>query len=371
MLRSIAKTCFACAYTWTGVRRLQDERPVPFISCYHRVVENFDRSRRRTIPSMLISTEMLERHIDWLSKRYEFASLDDIGAHLETGRPFSKPVTAITFDDGYSDVYHHAYPLLKRKGIPAAVFVVTGLVGTGKPQIFDRLYFLLRLLYIHGLPLAPTVVSALGPMGIDAGSLKTLRSMDSEPFEVMTTLLTALPQHQIESALAALESHVTFKRELLDEVAPLTWDMIETMHRGGITIGSHTKSHRLLTSESIEITEMELLESKLELESKLKTRIAHFAYPDGRFNPAVVQAVKAVGYRYAYGICQARDSRWPLLTIPRKVLWERSCANLIGRFSPVIMNCQVNGIFDGRGPCEHRHEAEVAGCNYSAHVSTR
>src|SRR5947207_2002423 len=114
MLRSIAKTCFACAYTWSGRTRLATARSenaaaMPFIVCYHRVVENFKRSRTAAIPSMLISTAMLERHIDWLAKRYSFYSLDEIGSRLEHGEPFEKPAAAITFDDGYSDVYHHAY----------------------------------------------------------------------------------------------------------------------------------------------------------------------------------------------------------------------------------------------------------------------
>ena len=89
---------------------------MPFIAGYHRIVENFDRSKKSTVPSMLTSLAMLERHIDWLSKRFTFVSLDEIALHLEAGRPFRRPPAAITFDDGYGDVYYHAYPLLKRKG---------------------------------------------------------------------------------------------------------------------------------------------------------------------------------------------------------------------------------------------------------------
>jgi peptidoglycan/xylan/chitin deacetylase (PgdA/CDA1 family) len=360
MLRSIAKTCVACAYTWTGAARVVSRRartggPEPFIVCYHRVVENFDRSVSGTIPSMLISTAMLERHIDWLAKRFSFVSLDDIGSQLETGRPFRKPAAAITFDDGYSDVFHHAYPILKRKGIPAAVFVVTGLVGTGRPQIFDRLYLLLRLLYIHGLPLAPTVAHALEGIGIDDVSMRRLSATENEPFRIMTTLLSALPQQDIERVLPALERHVSLGNESLDEIAPLTWEMIKTMQHGGITIGSHTESHRLLTSESLETIRTELLDSKRALEDQLKASVTHFAYPDGRFNPMVVEAVKSAGYQYAYGICNSRDGGNPLLTIPRKVLWERSCLNALGRFSSAVMNCHVNWIFDATNGCGHDH----------------
>src|SRR6185436_711412 len=161
----------------------------------------FNRSRRRAIPSMLISTEMLERHLDWIARRFSFVSLDDIGAHLSANEPFRRPVAALTFDDGYSDVYHHAYPLLRRKGIPAAVFVVTSLIGTGRPQIFDRFYLLLRLLYIHGAPLAQTVAVALRTKGFDSTALEKLNGADNEPFTVMTTVLNALPQEQIEVVL--------------------------------------------------------------------------------------------------------------------------------------------------------------------------
>jgi peptidoglycan/xylan/chitin deacetylase (PgdA/CDA1 family) len=360
MLRSVGKSFVACAYNWSGAARQIIARgtsapAVPFIVCYHRVVENYDRSRRSTIPAMLISSAMLERHIDWLARGFTFLSLDEIGYHLEYGEPFLKPAVAITFDDGYSDVYRHAYPLLKRKGVPAAVFVVTGVIGTGRPQIFDRFYLLLRLLYIHGAPLAQTVASALRSKGFDTTAVQRLSGANNEPFRVMTAVLNALPQDQIEIVLAALEERVYVRRDQLEEIAPLTWEMIEKMHCDGITIGSHTMSHRLLTSETLETARAELLGSKLVLEDRLHSRINHFAYPDGRFNPSVVQAVKAAGYRYGYGICHSRDPNLPLLTIPRKVLWERSCLNMLGRFSAAVMNCHVHWVFDRNSRCEHDH----------------
>jgi peptidoglycan/xylan/chitin deacetylase (PgdA/CDA1 family) len=360
MLRSLGKSCFAYAYTWgDAARRVvvggRRAPAIPFIACYHRVVENFDRSRRATIPSMLISTSMLERHIDWMAKRFSLVSLDDLGHYLERGKCFPKPPAAITFDDGYSDVYHHAYPMLMRKGIPAAVFVVTGLIGTRQPQIWDRFYLLLRRLYLYGAPLAETVAEALRAKGFDASRVQSLSGSANEPFHVMGAVLNALPQDQIESLIDRLEEIVHLKRDQMEDIAPLTWTMIETMHRGGIEFGSHTISHPLLTNETLDTARSELLGSKLMLEERLNTPVHHFAYPDGRFNPVVVQAVKAAGYRYAFGICHSRDENLPLLTIPRKVLWERSCLNMLGRFSSSVMNCQTHWVFGGRGRCEHDH----------------
>jgi peptidoglycan/xylan/chitin deacetylase (PgdA/CDA1 family) len=369
MLRSVGKTCLAAAYTAArsagSLTRPASAIPSsPFIICYHRVVENFKRSSQTAIPSMLICTKMFERHLDWLSKRFSIVSLDEIGRHLESDHRFPRPPAAITFDDGYGDVYHHGFPLLKRKGIPAAVFVVTDLVGTGKPQIFDRLYFVLRVLQARHLPLDETVGGVAREVGISTADMRvTSASCEDEAFQVMTLLLNQLPRATVETIMTALEQRMQLDQTEAEELAPLTWGMIETMHRSGITIGSHTKSHALLTSESLEAATRQLVESKTALESRLNDKIRHFAYPDGRFNPDVVRAVNATGYRFAYSICSQRDSQYPLLTIPRKVLWERACLNAWGTFSATIMSCHAHGVFDLKDRCEHDHSIRLGEVN--------
>jgi peptidoglycan/xylan/chitin deacetylase (PgdA/CDA1 family) len=362
MLRSIAKSCFAAAYTATHARRSVES---PFIICYHRVVEDFERSAGGTIPAMLISKGMFERHLDWVAKRFSILSLDEIGLHLAAGRAFRRPPAAITFDDGYADVYRHAFPLLQKKGIPAAVFVVTGFIGTGRPQMFDRLHMALQSLRSKGAPLGSSVLAVLRSLDISTDGLARI-SADHDCFQLMTTLLNSLPQEQIIWLLAALEQESVLDRAVLEDLSPVDWDMVRTMHRNGVTIGSHTDSHVLLTSESMETARLELLRSKQALESQLKTEINHFAYPDGRFNGALVQAVNSAGYRFAYGICGRQDKALPLLTIPRKVLWERACVNALGRFSSSIMNCQAIGAFDAKDRCEHDHSViEAEGANGS------
>jgi peptidoglycan/xylan/chitin deacetylase (PgdA/CDA1 family) len=334
----MAKTCVACAYAWTGgyrprLKHWSRKDTQPFIVGYHRVVESFDRSKSNAIPALLISATMLERHIDWIAKRYAIASIDDIARHLEANQPFLKPTAAVTFDDGYSDVYEYAFPLLQRKGIPSAVFVVTDLMGTGRPQIFDRLYLVLRRMQQSRLPLQF--------MGLS----------EADALKLMTLALNTFPQAEIEAALTSLERRFPIESDELEGMAPLTWDMVRRMDRAGVTIGSHTASHCLLPSESIETARRELVSSRLTLQAELGHHVGHFAYPDGRYNPEVVEAVARAGYWCAYSICDSRDARYPLLTIPRKMLWERSCLNALERFSPTVMNWLVNR----KQRCEHDH----------------
>src|ERR1051325_308344 len=250
MIRSIGKTCFAYAYKLADARRFvlrQTHGPARFVVCYHRVVDDFERSSQTTIPSMLISTRMLERHLDWLAKRFTLMSLDDVARQLESGRPFERPAAAITFDDGYSDDYHHAYPLLKRKGIPAAFFVVTGLVDSGKPQIFDRLYVLLSLLQTRRMPIAATVFRALQAAGIEKRG--QIDNSSHDPFTVMTYILNDFPQRQGERAITLLEAELSVDRHVVKEMIPLTWGMLkEKKLRGGRTWGVDTRSHLFSSS---------------------------------------------------------------------------------------------------------------------------
>ena len=147
MIRTSIKTAVASALYRTGIDRavgaLSGARHTPLVIGYHRVVENFEESAQNPIPSASCSRDMLQRHLDWIGRRYRFVGLDELGVMLESGDAITEPVAAITFDDGYQDFYDHAVPVLQRKGVPAALFVVTGLVGTTQGQTPNRLYRLL------------------------------------------------------------------------------------------------------------------------------------------------------------------------------------------------------------------------------------
>src|SRR5262249_55924561 len=93
------------------IRLMSGSRRLPLVVGYHRVVDD-GRQRRRSITApMLVGRGMFERQLDWIGRRFRFASLDELGARLESGDPFEVPTATITFDDGYRDMYEHAYPV--------------------------------------------------------------------------------------------------------------------------------------------------------------------------------------------------------------------------------------------------------------------
>ena len=93
---------------------------------YHRVAP-----RPREDPwGNFVSPGTFESHLRWLRMRgYQSVSLNAVASALEGGTPLPRRSVAITFDDGYLDTYQYAFPLLRRHGFDAAVFLVSDAIG--------------------------------------------------------------------------------------------------------------------------------------------------------------------------------------------------------------------------------------------------
>jgi peptidoglycan/xylan/chitin deacetylase (PgdA/CDA1 family) len=266
----------------------------------------------------------------------------------------------VTFDDGYRDVYLNAFPILKRKGVPAAVFVVTDIVGTETPPLHDRIYAALAMAFDRWDSPARTLSERLVRLDIAPGAARTVRLANPGVFATMRALFDALNQAEIEALTSSIESEFPDLSSSLDEAKPLTWEMLSEMSETGLTIGSHTKSHALLTAEESEHVREEVLQSRDALQNRLGIVPRHFAYPDGRFDVRTAKIV-AAGYPFAYTICRHQLAEYPQMTIPRKMLWENSCTNSSGQFSPAVMNCQVHGMFDWISGCGQAHQGVAKG----------
>jgi peptidoglycan/xylan/chitin deacetylase (PgdA/CDA1 family) len=325
----------------------------PLILGYHRIVDDFDRTSRDEMPSMLTSARMFERHLDLVGRHFRFATLDEIGEHLASGRPFTKPVAAVTFDDGYRDNYEQAFPILKRKGIPAAVFVVTDLIGKSRWQIHDKLFHLVTKAFSAWDDPRREMTALLRTLDLPADVLLRNRAATSAPMAMVSALLPDLSMADLVRLMATLEATTG---NGFDNIAlSLTWPMIVEMHRAGITIGSHTRRHVSLPAETTETVVAELAGSKQTIEEHIDAPVVHFAYPGGQFTPRDVEALETAGYRFGYTACPHRDVRHPTLTIERLLLWEGSSVDGDGRFSPAILRCQVHDLWPPARTCGRVH----------------
>ena len=95
---------------------------------------------KRTIPILLyhhvapdreITSEALERQLRYLlDQGYESVAMDDVLAHVEGRLSLDKRAFAVTFDDGYADNWFCAFPVLRKLGVKATMYLVTEKVET-------------------------------------------------------------------------------------------------------------------------------------------------------------------------------------------------------------------------------------------------
>jgi peptidoglycan/xylan/chitin deacetylase (PgdA/CDA1 family) len=284
-----------------------------------------------------------------------------VGAHVSSGRPFDDPVAAITFDDGYRDVYENAFPYLKRKGIPAAVFVVTDLIDQPLWQTHDRLYYLVEKTFNTSADARGVLFELMTELDLPTAQIFRRGSVTSS-MSAVSALLPVLRHADVVRLMNRLEARIgspfaagagPVRRP--DAETILTWPMIHEMRRAGVTIGSHTRTHVCLPAEKPDDIREELEGSKRILEAELGETIDHFAYPGGQFTPSIVRALHDAGYRYGYTACPHGDATYPALTLERLLLWEGSSIGAAGEFSPAVFNCQIHDLWPPARRCERTH----------------
>ncbi|GBF35523.1 polysaccharide deacetylase [Desulfocucumis palustris] len=77
-----------------------------------------------------VTPRSFDRQLRFLKKKgFHSISLVDLAEYFKRGRPLPKKPVVITFDDGYLDNYTYAFPILKKYGMTATVFVVADTIG--------------------------------------------------------------------------------------------------------------------------------------------------------------------------------------------------------------------------------------------------
>jgi peptidoglycan/xylan/chitin deacetylase (PgdA/CDA1 family) len=104
------------------------ELSIPILM-YHSISDQ-DESRTRAYFRTCTRPRVFADQMAYLhSQGHSTCSLEEALANLSAGtRAETKPVV-ITFDDGYSDFYREAFPVLNRYGFSATVFLPTAYIG--------------------------------------------------------------------------------------------------------------------------------------------------------------------------------------------------------------------------------------------------
>jgi peptidoglycan/xylan/chitin deacetylase (PgdA/CDA1 family) len=203
-----------------------------------------------------------ERQLRYLRDHYAVVSLDDLLSHHHGGTPLPPRALLITFDDGDRTVYEHGLPLHRQYGLPAVLFVITGLIGTEEP-------FWWKKIELHYAATGRPTTEARQKIN----ELKTVTD------GVRREFLATLPDYR----------QAQLRPKELGELA-----------QAGIAIANHTVTHPLIDRCSEDRMGQEVGRAADYLEGVDGAYPKVFAYPNGNANAVTEDILRREGIELAF-----------------------------------------------------------------------
>jgi peptidoglycan/xylan/chitin deacetylase (PgdA/CDA1 family) len=263
----------------------------PIILMYHRVAD---------IPvdpwGLAVHPARFEEQIARLKRLRRVVHLHEL-LDLERNRaPSDKPLAAVTFDDGYHDVYSNARPVLQRLDCPMTLFVTTGIIGTDREFWWDAVARV--FLEIEKLPESLTL-DITGKECRWAVPPFPEREARDRIFREVWGRLRVLPHDAQMKLLAEIGEWSSCDLAAREMHRVMTAQEVRNISDGLIAIGAHTLTHPTLPAHNADVQFREIAESRRACEELAGTAVRTFAYPFGDHSDATVRAVREAGFDLA------------------------------------------------------------------------
>jgi peptidoglycan/xylan/chitin deacetylase (PgdA/CDA1 family) len=213
----------------------------------------------------LISQEYFEEVLTYLvDNKFEFVNISDIQK-----RKNNKKLVALTFDDGYSDNFEYALPILQKHKVTATFFPILNPCVNNTVLPLDSYY-----------------------QSIDEMILTDVKRKDYISGDIKKIFYWSKPEEQEKFI------KTSFKEIQKNRVSYLQTSQIRYLADNGFEIGSHSVTHSLFTAEYMDENQMifELKQSKNSLELITGKPVNSFCFPSGYYNELGLKLAKENGY---------------------------------------------------------------------------
>lgn len=341
-MKKIVKWLLAIILYYSGLLRLFEYfngylRDSWWILEYHRISDAKEDIFKMTVPR-----RHFQRQMRFLRKKYNIIPIGDALEHLRSRRGLPRRSLSIIFDDGYKDVYYNALPILEKYNIKATVFLTTDYVDKDGMLWFDEVFELVR-------------ASSVKQVSIQVGAGKEFydlsRKKDRAQFVLrLLSIVKQIKPKERKEYLSQLKDLLEVKDINCPSRRLLSWDEIKELSASGMEIGSHGRSHTILTVLSSSEMDAEIGESKSVIEQHTGVEVSVFSYPNGKeedFNDLIVSKLYHAGYKGAcMNILGGNKGRIDYYRLKRRGIELDSSHLFFGMFSRALFACEVSGIFD-------------------------
>lgn len=247
---------------------------------YHRIGRAEDSPELNPV-TLSATPEGFERQMAMVVRRYTVVGIDEVIASVTEARPLPPRAVLITFDDAYDCFARHAWPVLRKYGAAATMFVPTAFPDSQREFWWDA---------VHRILDASAEVGRLAtPAGeFDTGTVESRRRANHR-----------LAEWAARTPFDAVEAWLESQREawgLSRLAAPvMSWDAIRELAAEGAAFAPHSRTHPPLTCVSPSRLRDEIVGSISDLKTQLLNPAPAFAYPGGFVSPRIVNETAAAG----------------------------------------------------------------------------
>ena len=280
------------------------------ILTYHRVLSSKELDVEYIQPGMYVTAETFEMHMRFIKHYFSVLSFADLL------RLWSEPTwddeqryCVVTFDDGWLDNYTNALPILRRNALPATVFVPTSFIGTDRWFWPEKIAWLCHHAARHNEERWREATDALrrelswiGQLGIP---------IDGTDADAIIEGCKRLTQEQIDALVAAWTRQLGVV--LPRERQVINWAEAQEMSSAGVSFGSHSATHRILTHLDPHEVHREVDGSLKALRERPVATVPVFCYPNGDWSEELGRSVETAGYAAATTTRFGYEGRAPSL----------------------------------------------------------
>lgn len=274
------------------LRQLRVNRGL-LVLAYHRVGNPHDCPYNEDLYS--VTSAGLAEHVRLIQRWARITTLEEVTGKYLGGRAPSEPLVLLTFDDVYRDNYTEALPVLRKAGASGVFFVPTGLIEQRHVPWWDRVAFAVKHAQVDACRLSY-------PEDVELTNLR------QDPRRAMVQVLRLYKReadldkerlvHAVEAATDVSALDDPQRAELF-----ASWSELREMAAAGMTLASHTHTHRLLGHLPYSEQREELARSQAVLREQTGIATTAVAYPVGQrghFNADTRRALQELGYQAGF-----------------------------------------------------------------------
>jgi peptidoglycan/xylan/chitin deacetylase (PgdA/CDA1 family) len=260
------------------------------ILCYHGLCADH-LANEPWVPHYFVTESAFAKQLQYLTRTTTVLPLSQAVLSLRDGTLPPRCVS-LTFDDGYANNLELAYPILRKYGVPATIFLSTSYMESGEFFPFLKL------------------------------KLMTLNGGATRARSAMADYKTA-PLSEVDRTMAPWWPEV--RKQLSDDqlrtLRPLSVSEVKGADMSLVDFGPHTHTHCILRNESAERRQEEIRTSIRKVSEWLTRPVVLFSFTNGQrgdFDEADKQVLREEGIQAAVtGIGGANSSRADLLELRR------------------------------------------------------